>query len=125
MSIGDGRLLSSPAEADRSRRCACAARPHLQSIAVIEPGDRAATRADRGYIDERAENGTLRYLRLAALENLAALDDGHVVRGTTNVRADDVLIAEAVAEKLGAHHTAGGSRHQRADRLLASRARID
>jgi hypothetical protein len=96
--VGHGRLRSAPAVAGRAGIGARALRADLQRTGGIEPGDRAAARADLDDIDHRNLDGVAGEGR-SALEvvvarqaDRAALDEGGLRGRVADVERDEVRL---------------------------------
>ena len=109
--VGDRRVLAAAPVAGRPGRGARAARPDLQPARGVEPGDRAAARADLGDVDRRDPQQLARAahqpaagrqraadLVLAAARDRAALDQRRLRGRAAHVERDRVREAEPLRD---------------------------
>src|SRR6185369_14119765 len=93
--VGDGWLFAAPVITGRAGVRARRLRAHFHRAAqLIDPDNAAASTADRLNIKLRHEKGVLVDSRFRRGERLAVTDDAHVETGATDVRGNDMLVAE-------------------------------
>ena len=113
--VGVRRFRAARTVTGRAGRRARARRPALQHTTLVDPGDGAATGADRDEIDRRKDHGDAEiYLRLLGRADLSLEDRRDVRTRAAHVETDDVADAGEFAQGLGGDDTGGRARHDRA-----------
>ena len=100
--VGDGGLQAAAAVADRAGIGAGALRPDLERAHVVEPGDRAAARADLDHVDHRQHHrmaaGVTADIVARRHGRLALAHQAGLRRCAAHVERDDVAKAERAAD---------------------------
>ena len=98
--IGDGDLLATGVVADRAGIGAGALRADAEEPALVDPGDRAAARADGGEIDRRRGDGqTPLDLEIGRVRDLAVAHQPDVAGGASHVERDEIPLRPASCPK--------------------------
>ena len=96
--IGDRHLGAAAAVADRPRLGTRAARPDTQETARVDPGDRAAARADGLDVDQRDGRGqTPLDLVFGRVALLSVDENADIGARAAHVEREDVGLAERAA----------------------------
>ena len=116
--VGDGRLGAAAAVADRPRRRAGALRTDMQALLLIEPGDRAAARADLDDVDHRRLDRKAFHVAAGVIDRIdgeaAVLDQRAFGRRAAHVESDDIVEAERLGIGAGADAAADRTRFDEA-----------
>ena len=121
--VGQGRPRVALAVAGRPRHRAGAFRADLQQPAAIDPGDRAAARADRGDLDHRGADHEAELDRgLRRDRRLAVRDQRDVERGAAEIAGDEIVEAGGAGERRARDH-AGRRAGQRGAHRKPARGR--
>ena len=111
--VGDGRLAAALFVAGRTRPRARALRADAQHAGFrLDPADAAAAGADRRHVDHRQGERIFVDDRAVGIAGLAVDQDADVEAGAANVRGENLVDAELLAERLRAERAAGGTGHQ-------------
>ncbi len=121
MGVGDGGLAAAFAVAGRPRIGAGALRADPQHAAVVDPGDRAAARADRDDVEDGRADRQPVDLAFRGERRLSVLHQADVGRGAAHVEGDEVLEARARRLPRRADHAGGRPGIKRGDGALAHR----
>ncbi len=106
--VGDGRVDAACAVARRPRFGAGALRPHAQHPAGVDPGDRAAARADGANVEHRdLDRQTPFDLEGGGEAFLPVEDGGDVGRGAAHVEGHEIVDAAELGEVAARDHAAG------------------
>jgi hypothetical protein len=125
LAVGHRRLDATQSERGRTGPCARTPWAHAQRVRLVDPRDGATTGADRDDVDERRQDRPPIDLGLGPLEDLAIFDQHDIEAGSPDVGAHQVRTPELHGERPPADRTAGGTRHQRADRERRRPRRLD
>ncbi len=120
--VGDRRRRAALAVARGPRVGARAARPDVQAAGVVDPGDRAAARADLDDVGDghvgRIARALRRPLELVLRRDLrlAVLDQRALGGRAADVEVDDVALADVLADPRRAHDAGGRAGLHEVDR---------
>ena len=118
--VGHGRPVAAEAVADRARIGARRFGADLEQAAAIDPGDRAAARADGRDLDHRRAHDQAEIDRGLRRQRVPAVgDQRHVEAGPAHVAGDDVGEARAARDMRGRDDAGRRTRQGRADRQMA------
>ena len=121
MGVGRGGLGAALAVAGRAGIGAGALRADAQHAAVVDPGDRAAARADRDDVEHRRADRQAVDLAFRGERGPSVLHQADVGRGAAHVEGDEVVEARARGLARRADHAGGRTGIERGDGAFAHR----
>ena len=114
--VGDSGLDAACAVARGPGFSAGAPRPDAQHAASVDPGDRAAARADRANVEHRDLDRQAPFDLEGGGEALLLVEDrGDIGRGAAHVEGHEVVDAAELGEVAARDHAAGRPRHGQID----------
>src|SRR4051812_15329015 len=108
--VSDRDLLAAGVVADRTGISPSALRADAQQTALVDPGDRATSRADRGEIDRRrGDREPPLDLKIRRVPNLSVAHQPNVTGGAAHIESDEVSLIRSgeLSEVLPSNDAAG------------------